>query len=231
MFGSVSRAIGSHFLQDEGHHNFLVIGVVEDGKYITLAEDPKSAFFRALAQASPPETWIVARTNGDPHAAAPGVRETIRSLDTSLPFSLFTWDQELSSALFAARAATVSLGVMGLLGAMLAITGIFGMASYSVSKRFREMGIRIALGAGKMQVLNSALGRAFRLLALGSVVGMLLGVAATRVLAFIVYQASPSDPVVLGGTILAMLALGLAATWAPAQRALLADPSRLMREE
>jgi ABC-type antimicrobial peptide transport system permease subunit len=114
---------------------------------------------------------------------------------------------------------------------MLAITGIFGMASYSVSKRLKEMGIRIALGAGKTQVLGAALGRAFRLLAFGSVAGILLGLAATRVLSFIVYQASPSDPVVLAGTILAMMALGLAATWAPAHRALLADPSRLMREE
>jgi ABC-type antimicrobial peptide transport system permease subunit len=121
--------------------------------------------------------------------------------------------------------------VLGMLGAVLAITGIFGMASYSVSKRLREMGIRIALGARNRQVLGAALGRAFRLLAIGSLAGLVLGVAATRVLASIVYQASPRDPVVLGGTILAMLIVGLIAAWAPAQRALGVDPSRLMREE
>ncbi len=231
FFGSVSNAVGAHFLHDHGHDNFLVVGVVEDGKYVTLTEDPKPAFFRPLLQSPSTDTVLVARTSADSNAVAPALHDAVRALDASLPFTLLTWDQEQSSALFAARAATVALGVMGLLGAMLAITGIFGMASYSVSKRLKEMGIRIALGAGKSQVLGVALGRALRLLALGSLAGILLGLAATRVLAFIVYQASPSDPVVLGGTILSMVALGLAATWAPAHRALLADPSRLMREE
>jgi ABC-type antimicrobial peptide transport system permease subunit len=142
-----------------------------------------------------------------------------------------TWDEEQDSALFAARAATLSLGVLGALGAMLAITGIFGMASYSVGKRLKEMGIRIALGASHMQVLRAALGRAFRLLAFGSVAGLVLGMAATHLLSYIVYEASPRDPVVLAGTIVAMLLLGLLATWAPAQRALSIDPSKLMREE
>jgi predicted permease len=231
FFGSVAQAVGAHFLHDKGHDNFLVIGVVEDGKYVTLTEDPKPAFFRPLLQSPSTDTTLVARTSSGPNAVAPALHDAVRALDSTIPFTLLTWDQEQSSALFAARAATIALGVMGLLGVMLAITGIFGMASYSVTRRIKEMGIRIALGAAKSQVLGAALGRAFRLLALGSVAGILLGLAATRILAFIVYQASPSDPVVLAGTILAMVALGLAATWAPAHRALLADPSRLMREE
>ncbi|MGB6828889.1 MAG: FtsX-like permease family protein, partial [Terracidiphilus sp.] len=231
FFGSVSNAVGAHFLHDHGHDNFVVIGVVEDGKYVTLTEDPKLAFFRPLLQSPSTETTLVARTSADPQAVAPALHDAVRALDASIPFTLMTWDKEQASALFAARTATVALGVLGLLGAMLAITGIFGMASYSVSKRLKEMGIRIALGAGKAQVLGAALGRAFRLLAFGSVAGILLGLAATRILAYIVYQASPSDPVVLAGTLLAMMILGLAATWAPAHRALLADPSRLMREE
>jgi len=127
--------------------------------------------------------------------------------------------------------ATISLGVLGGLGAMLAITGIFGMASYSVSKRLRELGIRIALGAQRREVLGAALGRAWRLLAFGSAMGLLLGVAASRVLSFIVYQATPRDPLVLGGVVLAMLLLGLLASWIPAQRALAADPLMLLREE
>jgi ABC-type antimicrobial peptide transport system permease subunit len=127
--------------------------------------------------------------------------------------------------------ATVSLGVMGALGAMLAITGIFGMAAYSVSKRLRELGIRIALGAQRNEVLEAALGRAVKLLALGSVVGLLLGLLATKVLAFIVYQATPRDPLVLAGVVLVMSLLGLVATWIPAQRALSVNPLILLREE
>ena len=127
--------------------------------------------------------------------------------------------------------ATVALGVLGVMGAMLSITGIFGMAAYSVSKRLRELGIRIALGAQRKEVLQAALGRAFKLLAFGSAAGLLLGILASRVLASIVYQATPRDPLVLAGVVLAMLLLGLLATWIPAQRALSVDPLILLREE
>jgi ABC-type antimicrobial peptide transport system permease subunit len=123
------------------------------------------------------------------------------------------------------------LGVLGVLGAMLAITGIFGMASYAVSKRLRELGIRIALGANRREVLGAALGRAFRLLAIGSAAGIILGVLATRVLSYIVYQATPKDPIVLGGVILSMLAVGLLAACIPARHALAVDPMILLREE
>jgi ABC-type antimicrobial peptide transport system permease subunit len=127
--------------------------------------------------------------------------------------------------------ATVSLGVLGMMGAMLSITGIFGMAAYSVSKRLRELGIRIALGAQRTEVLQAALGRAVKLLALGSAAGLLLGILASRVLAFIVYQATPRDPLVLAGVVLAMSLVGLVATWIPARRALSVDPLILLREE
>jgi ABC-type antimicrobial peptide transport system permease subunit len=127
--------------------------------------------------------------------------------------------------------ATVALGVLGLMGAMLSLTGIFGMAAYSVSKRLRELGIRMALGAMRNQVLRAALGRSLRLLAIGSAAGLLLGILASRVLAFIVYTATPRDPLVLGGVVLAMLLLGLLATWIPAQRALSIDPMMLLRED
>src|SRR5579864_1366164 len=121
--------------------------------------------------------------------------------------------------------------MMGGMGAMLAVTGIFGMAAYSVSKRLRELGIRIAVGAQRKQILRAALGRAFRLLAFGSAAGLFLGLLATRVLSHIVYQATPRDPVVLAGVVLAMALVGLLATWIPARRALTVDPMILLREE
>jgi ABC-type antimicrobial peptide transport system permease subunit len=127
--------------------------------------------------------------------------------------------------------ATLSLGVLGVLGAMLSITGIFGMAAYSVSRRMRELGIRIAIGAQRRELLQAALGRAVKLLAFGSAGGLVLGIAASRVLSSIVYQATPRDPVVLAGVVLTMALVGLLATWIPAQRALSIDPLRLLREE
>jgi ABC-type antimicrobial peptide transport system permease subunit len=159
------------------------------------------------------------------------IKKTVQDLDAALPFTTQTWNRELESALFGPRMATISLGVLGAMGAMLSITGIFGMAAYSVSKRLKELGIRLALGAQRKEVLQAALGRAFKLLAFGSAAGLVLGILASRVLAAIVYQATPRDPLVLGGVVFAMALLGLAATWLPAQRALSLDPSTLLREE
>ncbi len=105
------------------------------------------------------------------------------------------------------------------------------MASYVVSKRLRELGIRVALGAGQRQILHASMGRAFRLLAIGSAAGLVLGVLATRVLSFIVYQATPRDPLVLGGVVATMLLLGLSAARIPARRALAVDPVILLRDE
>ena len=137
----------------------------------------------------------------------------------------------MNGALFAPRMATLSLGVLGMIGAVLSITGIFGMAAYSVSKRMKELGIRVALGARRNEVVRTALGRALRLLTAGSMAGLVLGMLASRVISYIVYQATPRDPVVLAGVVLAMALLGLIATWIPAQRALRVDPMQLLRED
>jgi ABC-type antimicrobial peptide transport system permease subunit len=174
---------------------------------------------------------MIVRSERDAQEIAGALQRSLHSLDPSLPLETKPWNSELDSALFAARVATVALGVLGLLGAMLAVTGIFGMASYAVTKRLRELGIRVALGANQRKVLGAALGRAFRVLAIGSVAGMILGMLATRVLSYIVYQATPKDPIVLGGVVLTMLFLGLVAAWIPAQHALAVDPMILLREE
>jgi predicted permease len=230
LFGSADNAVGRHF-KYWGGKRAEVIGVVEDGKYETLTEDPKPAMFFSFLQHGSSQTWLIVRSERDPHGIAAALQRSMRNLDPALPLEIRTWNSELDSALFAARVATVSLGVLGLLGAMLAITGIFGMAAYTVSKRLRELGIRIALGADQRKVLGAALGRTFRLLAIGSAVGMILGVLATRVLSSIVYQATPKDPVILGGVILTMLCVGVVAALVPARRALAVDPMILLRDE
>jgi predicted permease len=229
LFGSVRDALGSYYKADG--NRIRVVGIVEDGKYKTLTEDPQPAMFLPILQAPTSSTSLVVRSEGDPQQLVTALADTLRKLDGGLPFVINTWPKAMNSALFASRVATVSLGVLGALGAMLAVTGIFGMAAYSVSRRLRELGIRIALGAQRRELLRAALGRAFRLLAFGSAAGLVLGLAATRVLSLIVYQASPRDPLVLAGVVVIMLLLGLVAAWIPAQRALAADPLMLLREE
>jgi len=114
---------------------------------------------------------------------------------------------------------------------MLSITGIFALASYTVSRRMRELGIRMALGAQNRHVLHAALGRAVRLLGIGSIAGLALGFAAIRVLAGIVYGATASDPLVILGVVATMAGIGpVSAAW-PARRALSAEPAMLLREE
>jgi predicted permease len=230
IFGSERNAVGRHFKLRDGSR-VQVVGVVEDGKYLHLTEDPEPALFLPILQAPMSETTLVVRSHRDPRQLAAAMQNTVRGLNRGLPFFIETWDQQLDVALFPSRVATVSLGLLGMLGAGLAITGIFGMAAYSVSKRLKELGIRLALGAPSKEVLHAALGRAFKLLAFGSAAGLVLGVLASRVLASVVYHATPRDPLVLGGVVLAMLLLGLLATWIPAQRALEVDPLTLLRED
>jgi len=230
LFGSVSRAVGGHF-KIWGGKRIEIVGVAEDGRYRTLTEDQQPAMFFCILQQPSTDTWLVVRSMRDPQQIAAGLTRSVRTLDPGLPFIIKPWTRELDAALFAARVASVALGVLGILGAMLAVTGIFGMASYVVSKRRRELGIRVALGARQQEILKAALGRAFRLLTIGSVAGIILGLLATRVLSYIVYQATPKDPIVLAGVIVTMLLLGLVAAWIPAQRALAVDPMILLREE
>src|SRR5208337_3886895 len=230
VFGSIKNAMGGYYKMRDGTR-VQVVGIVEDGKYNTLTEDPTPVMFLPILQSPSSESYMVVRSDRDPQQLAAAIRSKLRDLDAGLPCFIQTWNEAMNGALFAPRVATVSLGVLGVMGAMLSITGIFGLAAYSVSKRRRELGIRMALGAQRKEVLQAALGRPYKLLALGSTAGLLLGILASRVLAFIVYQATPRDPLVLAGVVLAMLLLGLLATWIPAQRALSLDPLTLLREE
>ena len=232
VFGAGTTPLDRYFKRRDGTR-YRVVGVVEDGKYLNLTENQGSAMFFPAPQAHTPmpETWLVLRSTGDPLLIADAARSALRDLDAGLPVYIQTWEKSLDGVLFPSRMATMSLGVLGVMGAMLSVTGIFGMAAYSVSKRLRELGIRIALGAERKEVLRAALGRAVKLLLIGSAAGLALGLLAARVLAAIVYQATPRDPLVLTGVALAMLLVGLLATWIPAQRALSINPLMLLREE
>jgi predicted permease len=230
VFGSEETAIGSYFKMPDGRR-VEVVGIAEDGKYSSLTEDPHPAMFLPILQWPAGAPFLVVRSKRDPAQLGPEIRSALHQLDAGVPVDLETRYDEMVTVLFPAQMATIVLGVMGGIGAMLAVTGIFGMAAYSVSKRLRELGIRVALGAQRKEVLQAALGRAFRLLAFGSAAGLLLGILASRVLALVVYEATPRDPLVLGGVILTMTLLGLLATWIPARRALAVEPMILLREE
>ncbi len=229
LFGS-ETALGQYFLV-WGTTPYQIVGIVEDGKYDSLTETQQAAMFFPLAQSPSSFATLVVRSQLAPAEVAVALHHALTTIEPDLPVTVQSWPEALALVLFPARAATAALGVMGLLAAMLAVTGIFGIAMYSVSRRMRELGLRVALGANPMQLMRSALGKPLLLLLAGSLVGLGLGVLASRLLAQIVYGATSRDPLVLGGVLLTMLCLGVLATWIPATRALRVDPTRLLREE
>ena len=230
LFHSVENAIGNYYKLPDGTR-IQVVGISQNGKYGRLTEEPQPAMFLPILQWPSNSAWMVVRSSGSPQPLGPAIRGILRQIDAGLPVVIENRLDEIGGALFPAQTASVALGVLGGIGAVLAITGIFGLAAYSVSKRLRELAIRVALGAQRKEILTAALGRAFRLLTFGSAAGLLLGLLTSRVLSYIVYQATPQDQVVLAGVVLAMVTLGLIATWIPARRALAVDPMLLLRDE
>ncbi|HEV3458711.1 MAG TPA: ABC transporter permease [Thermoanaerobaculia bacterium] len=225
------NAVGMRFRAGQGPL-IEVAGQVEDGRYVSITEAPRPAFFRPILQQPNETTVLVVRSALPAGEMAQQLRQAIAALDPRLPiYGLGSLRQMLGFALLPARAASIALGAFGLLALMLAATGIYGLASYSVSRRTREIGIRVAVGARPAQVLRFVLGRTALLLVVGSAAGLALGFGATKLLTSIVYLASPHDPLVLAAAALVMVAVGVAAASAPAHRALDVDPVRALRQE
>jgi predicted permease len=228
MWGD-TPAIGQRFIFLD--HLREVVGVTEDGKYHAIQDPPQPVVYLPLPQNEKANTIFVVRSDRAQNEIAAAIERTLSGFEPNALITVQSWPDAMAGALFAPRAATATLGVMGLLAAMLAVTGIFGMAAYNVSRRMKELGIRVALGARTKHVMSVAVGRPIVLLGVGSLVGLLLGVFASQLLGQIVYQANPRDPVVVVGAVLTMALLGIAASAIPALRALAVDPSTLMREE
>lgn len=229
MWGE-APAIGQRFLTRPGE-SIEVVGVVEDGKYHSLHEEPQPAVYLSWSRSGPGSLTLVVRSPRTVNETTATLERTLKGLVPNAEIDLRRWDDALDGMLFPARAATVSLGVMGVFGAMLAVTGIFGIAAYDVSQRMKELGIRVALGARPRQVLSAAVGRPVALLGAGSLIGLSAGVLANRWLGQIVHRADPTEALVLGGAVVTMALLGCAATAVPALKALAVDPSLLMRED
>ncbi len=202
-----------------------------------MTEGQEAAALFPISQQASTETSVLVRirpgsSDAPTNDMAGTVRKLIRDLDPALPIvASSAWNNQLGLTFFVAQVATVALGLFGAFGLQRSITGTFGLASYTVSKRLRELSVRVALGAQAKQILSPALGRVLILLASGSVVGMLLGVAASRVLSTIVYQASTQDPFVLVAVVSATLLTGSLAVVGPVRRVLHIDLANLLREQ
>ena len=213
-------------------HPIEVAGIVEDGKYETLNEPPRAAAFLPLTQFTNHWTTLVARSPLPSAVATALLRKTVLDMDPEITlFATGSLKDHLALPLLGARVAAIVLGVFGAFAMALAATGLFALMSYAVSRRTREIGIRMALGAKRRQILSSVLGRALILCGAGIAVGAVITLAAGHLLSAVLYGVSPRDPITYGAALCLMTIVGLLACWTPAARAVHTDPVRALREE
>ena len=221
--------IGRHFGRAQP---IEIVGVVEDGKYQSLTESPRAAYFEPMLQNYNGTTIMLRRSALPSEQIVTGMRQAIGSLDPVLPlYGAGSVDRMLGFAMFPSRAAAAALTAFGILAVILAATGINGLVTYAVSKRQRELGIRMAMGASSGDILRAVLGRMTLLLAIGATVGLALAAAAGRVLATVVYQAAPDDPVVLTSVVVLFIGIAIVSCWAPARRSLRTEPMQALRPD
>jgi len=235
------EAIGQRLRVAGVEKDYEVMGVVRDGKYRTLGEAQRPFLYRALAQrrgtghtgeiTTGSET-LVARTRGSAPAALADLRRVIRELDPRIAVArLETFEQTLGIALFLPRIAAVLFAVFGLLGMVLAILGLYGLMVYMVGQRHREIGIRIALGAARRDILRLIVGRGMRLALLGIAAGLALAAATTRALTALLYGVSPTDAATFAAVATLLTLVALAASFLPARQAAGVDVVRSLRDE
>lgn len=209
-----------------------IVGIVEDGKYRSLGEPPTPAVFVPLLQVWDATSTLVARSPLAEEEIARVLQRAVTELDPTIStYDVGSVTDQLGLVLFPARVAAVVLSAFGLLAVVLSATGVYGVMAYAVSRRTREIGIRMALGAAQFQVLRVVLSRAAWLLAVGAITGLAIALAAGRFFSQILYGISARDPLTYTLAIALMAIVAFAACWFPAQRAISVDPVTALRTE
>jgi predicted permease len=209
-----------------------IVGVVQDGKYQSLGEDPTPAVYLSIAQRYSGWTTLVARTSLSPERTVQVIRAAMLDLAPTLTlFNVGTLEDQLALPLFPVRVAASVLGVFGLLAIVLSATGVFALVAHAVARRTREIGIRMALGAGVRDVLGVVLGRTFVLWVIGSILGSIIALTGSQAMAAILYNVSPRDPIAYVSGLLLTGAVAVLACLYPARRAMRVNPAEMVRQE
>lgn len=209
-----------------------VVGVVETGKVRSLGEAPTELMYLPQRELFTSGVALVARTSSDPQEVLRRLREIVRSADPDMPISdVRTMEDHMGIALLPARLGGSVLGLFGLLGLVLAAVGIYGVMAYSVAQRTRELGIRIALGSDRRDVLRLVLREGMRLAAIGVGIGLLGAAGAARLVGGLLYGVRPLDPVAFSVVPLTLVAVAAFAVYLPARRAAGVDPIRALKTE
>ncbi|HEX8138460.1 MAG TPA: ABC transporter permease [Pyrinomonadaceae bacterium] len=231
--GPVENALGRRVSAGGSKGPFMqIVGVARDGKYFSIGEDPRPFIYFPMTQVYASQAILLVRTTSDPKAMLPLIRGEIQRLDNSLPvFDVKTMTEHMALSLFPARVAATLLGCFGLLALLLAAIGVYGVMSYSVAQRTREIGIRIALGAQSRDVLKLVVRQGMTLATLGLVIGLLASLALGRLISSLLYGVSATDVVTFLAISLLLTIVVLLACYLPARRATKVDPIVTLRYE
>ncbi len=209
-----------------------IVGVVEDGKYFNIAETPRPFLWGPFSQNYYGSASLIVRTSGPPQSFIAAVRNEMRALDPTLPiYGVKTMSEHMRLALFPSRVAATMLGAFGFVALTLAAIGIYGVTSYSVAQRTREIGIRMALGAQLFDVLKLVVNQGIKLTIIGVGIGLLGSYLATRAMAALLYGVSATDTTTFIGVSVLLIVVALAASYFPARRATKVDPLVALRYE
>lgn len=224
--------VGKTLRQDLGGPRMQVIGLVEDGKYVSLTESPQPVVFWPIYQSYNSTTTLVIKSRRSPSEVARQIRQLLAAMDSRLPlYGVGSLENMLGFALFPMHAAAVALSAFGLLALVLAMAGIHGLSAYAVSRRTREIGIRMAVGAQAFEILRFVLAKMATLVFLGLTIGSVLALAAGQILRIVVYGASPRSPGAFLLVFALLLIVAALSCWRPAIRALRIDPVSALRYE
>jgi predicted permease len=209
-----------------------VIGVVENVHHFALEETPMPEFYRPYAQASSAAMTLVAKTAGEPLAWQSSMRDVLKRVDPELPAAGARAMDDVISQSVAWRETPMRL-LLGFaaIGLLLAAIGVYGVLSYYVSQRRREIGVRVALGASKAAVVRLVLKESATPLVAGLVIGVLGSLLSGRLLADLLYDVQPGDPIVLAGIVAVLAVVALVSGWVPARTAAATDPLVALRED
>jgi putative ABC transport system permease protein len=209
-----------------------IVGVVRDSAYLSLGESPRFMVYLCLRQSYSPAVTLYVRTHGDPEVALSGVRRAVQALDSRLVLSEpETMPQVIHESLWAPRLGAILFAAFGALAGALTIVGLYGVISYSVGQRTRELGIRMALGARPQDVLRQVLGEGAIMIVCGIFVGLAATLTITGIMSTLLFGVSAHDPLTLGCVVLVLLTPALAACLVPALRATRIDPILALRDE
>jgi predicted permease len=225
------HAVGRR-LRDGGGTELEIVGVVRASRRLSLQEPPKPVVFYPLEQVPAPRALLVARTAGDPAGLADPIRRTITEMDREVAvFRTVTLEAHLAEALATNRLTAALVGACGLMALVLALVGIYGIVAYSVARRTREIGVRVALGAQPRQIFRLIVSEGGKVVALGVIAGVIAAAAGMRLLGSMLYAVSATDPVTFAAVPAALGVVALLAGCLPAWRALRLNPIVALRQE